>query len=172
MTIELNTKAIRGLTRLALPADDGYIYRLGVALYGFASLSSFMAELAHHMDPLVNRTELQARTGGEILSEFRKCVKKAKATKPAIGPIGRAAADMFQALNTRRSDIMHAYPITNQARQQILHRRLDKKNRYFEVTNEILEEFISKLHDVSSLLYDIRAIMKPELGDRAAAAKQ
>ncbi|AUG41391.1 hypothetical protein CXP47_16330 [Pseudomonas chlororaphis] len=172
MTIELNTKAIKGLTRLALPADDGYIYRLGVALYGFASLSSFMAELAHHMDPLVNRTELQARTGGEILSEFRKCVKKAKATKPAVGSIGRAAADMFQALNTRRSDIMHAYPITNQARQQILHRRLDKKNRYFEVTNEILEEFISKLHDVSSLLYDIRAIMKPELGDRAAAAKQ
>nr|WP_319528059.1 hypothetical protein [Pseudomonas laurentiana] len=79
---------------------------------------------------------------------------------------------MFQALNTRRSDIMHAYPITNQARQQILHRRLDKKSRYFEVTNEILEEFISKLHDVSSLLYDIRAIMKPLLGDRAAAAKQ
>jgi len=172
MTIELNTKAIRGLTRLALPADDGYIYRLGVALYGFASLSSFMAELAHHMDPLVNRTVLQARTGGEILSEFRKCVKKAKATKPAVGPIGRAAADMFQALNTRRSDIMHAYPITNQAKQQILHRRLDDKNRYFEVTNEILEEFISKLHDVSSLLYDIRAIIKPELGDRVPAAKQ
>ncbi|WP_312960802.1 hypothetical protein [Stutzerimonas nitrititolerans] len=79
---------------------------------------------------------------------------------------------MFQALNTRRSDIMHAYPITNQAKQQILHRRLDKKNRYFEVTNEILEEFISKLHDVSSLLYDIRAIMKPELGDRVPAAKR
>ncbi|WP_257645108.1 hypothetical protein [Pseudomonas putida] len=37
---------------------------------------------------------------------------------------------------------MHAYPITNQARQQILHRRLDEKNRYFQVTNEILEEFI------------------------------
>ncbi len=29
MTIKLNTKAIRELTRLALPADDGYIYRLG-----------------------------------------------------------------------------------------------------------------------------------------------
>ncbi|MGX1126556.1 hypothetical protein [Pseudomonas sp. HLS-6 TE3448] len=165
MTIELNTLAIRGLTRLALPADDGYIYRLGVALYGFASLSSIMAELAHHLDPLVNRTELQAKTGGQILSEFRKCVKKAKVTRPAVEPIGRAAADMFEALNTRRSDIMHAYPITNQARQQILHHRLDEKGRYFEVTNEIREEFISELHDVSSLLYDIRAIMKPELGD-------
>lgn len=61
MTIDLNTKAIRGLTRLALPADDGYIYRLGVALYGFASLSSFMSEVAHHLDPLVNRTVLQAK---------------------------------------------------------------------------------------------------------------
>lgn len=85
--------------------------------------------------------------------------------KPAVGPIGRVAADMFQALNTRRSDIVHAYPITNKARQQILHRRLDEKNRYFEVTNELLDEFISKLHDVSSKLYEIRAVMKPELGD-------
>ncbi|MGY8820037.1 MAG: hypothetical protein ACKVLM_11635 [Pseudomonadales bacterium] len=48
---------------------------------------------------------------------------------------------------------------------------MDKKNRYFEVTNEILEEFISKLHDVSSLLYDIRVIMKPELGHRVPDAK-
>ncbi|EPO7920307.1 hypothetical protein [Pseudomonas aeruginosa] len=165
MTIDLDTKAIRGLTRLALPADDGYIYRLGVALYGFASLSSFMSEVAHHLDPLVNRTVLQAKTGGDILSEFRKSVKKAKASKPAVEPIGRVAADMFQALNTRRSDIVHAYPITNNAKQQILHRRLDEKNRYFEVTNELLDEFISKLHDVSSKLYEIRAIMKPELGD-------
>ncbi|MDH4581101.1 hypothetical protein E8F20_04320 [Pseudomonas sp. BN415] len=165
MTIELNTKAIRGLTRLALPADDGYIYRLGGALYCFASLSSFMSEVAHHLDPLVNRTVLQAKTGGEILSEFRKSVKKAKASKLAVGPIGRVAADMFQALNTRRSDIVHAYPITNKASQQILHRRFDEKNRYFEVTNELLDEFISKLHDVSSKLYEIRAIMKPELGD-------
>ncbi|ENY79613.1 hypothetical protein C206_01397 [Pseudomonas putida TRO1] len=95
-----------------------------LALYDFAFLSSLMAELAHHMVPLENRTALQARTGGEILSEFRKCVKKAKATKPDAGPIGRAAADMFQALDTRRSDIMHAYPIADRARQQILHRRL------------------------------------------------
>ncbi|HCF2623337.1 hypothetical protein ACM7P1_11260 [Pseudomonas aeruginosa] len=165
MTIELNTESIRGLTRFALPVDDGYIYRLGVALYGFASLSSFMSEVAHHLDPLVNRTVLQAKTGGEILSEFRKSLKKAKFFKPEVGPIGRVAADMFQALNTRRSDFVHAYPITNKACQQILHRRVDEKNRNFEVTNELLDEFISKLHDVSSRLYEIRAIMKPEFGD-------
>ncbi|MDD0841172.1 hypothetical protein [Pseudomonas sp. Gutcm_11s] len=165
MTINLDTKAIRGLTRLALPADDGYIYRLGVALYGFASISSFMSEVAHHLDPLVDRTALQAKTGGIILSEFRNSVEKAKVCKPEVEPIGRVAADMFQALNTQRSDIVHAYPITNKARQQILHRRLDKKNRYFEVTNDFLDEFINKLHDVSSKLYEIRALMKPELGD-------
>ncbi|WP_409487841.1 hypothetical protein ACK1U3_17110 [Pseudomonas promysalinigenes] len=124
-----------------------------------------MAEVAHHMDPRVNRTELQAKTGGDILSGFRKSVKKAKDTIPAVEPIGRIAADMFQALNTRRSDIVHAYPITNDASQQILHRRLDKKNRHFDVTNELLDEFISKLHEVSLKLYEIRAIVKPELGD-------
>ncbi|XMB51481.1 hypothetical protein QQ999_09265 [Pseudomonas fluorescens] len=72
---------------------------------------------------------------------------------------------MFQALNTRRSDIVHAYPITDEANQQILHRRMDKKNRDFDVTNELLDEFISKLHEVSLKLYDIRDIVKPELGD-------
>ncbi|NTZ96947.1 hypothetical protein FCH79_16840 [Pseudomonas koreensis] len=41
----LNTHDIRGPTLLALPADDGYVYRLGVALYGFASISSFLAEV-------------------------------------------------------------------------------------------------------------------------------
>lgn len=89
MTTELNIHSIRGLTRLALPADDGYIYRLGVALYGFASLSSFMAEVAHHMDPRVDRTELQAKTGGHILDGFRASLKKAKKTLPAVGPRGR-----------------------------------------------------------------------------------
>lgn len=165
MTTELNIHSIRGLTRLALPADDGYIYRLGVALYGFASLSSFMVEVAHHMDPRVDRTELQAKTGGEILDGFRASLKRAKKTLPAVRPIGRVAADMFEALNTRRSDIVHAYPITDDANQQVLHRRLDKRNRHFDVTNELLDEFISKLHEVSVKLYEIRAIVKPELGD-------
>lgn len=165
MTTELNTHDIRGLTRLALPADDGYIYRLGVALYGFASLSSFMAEVAHHMDPRVDRTELQAKTGGDILDGFRKSLKRAGKTLPLVKPIGRVVADMFQALNTRRSDIVHAYPITNDATQQILHRRLDKKNRCFDVTNELLDEFISKLHEVSLKLYEIRDIVKPKLCD-------
>lgn len=165
MTFEIDSKAIRGLTRLALPADDGYIYRLWIALYGFASLSSFMAEVAHHLNPLVDRTTLEAGTGGAILGAFRNSVKIAKASVPEVGPIGQLAADIFEALNTRRTDIVHAYPITNPAGEQILHRRLDSKNRYFEVTNELLEEFIAKLHDVSGKLYEIRAIMKPELGD-------
>lgn len=92
MTTELNIHSIRGLTRLALPADDGYIYRLGVALYGFASLGSFMAEVAHHMDPRVDLTELKAKTGGQILDGFRTSLKIAKKTLLAVGPIGRVYA--------------------------------------------------------------------------------
>jgi len=42
---------------------------------------------------------------------------------------------------------------------------LDSKKRYFEVTNELLEEFIAKLHEVSVKLYEVLAIMKLELGD-------
>lgn len=165
MNIEDDIKAIRDLTRMALPADDGYLLRLGVALYSFASLSSFVAEITSHLDPTVNSTELQAKTGGEILKAFSKSVEIATANFPAIGPIGNAAAALFQELNLRRSDIVHAYPITNTSNAQILHRRLDRQGKYFEVTNDFLNSFISRLHDVSDQLYDIRKIVRPELGD-------
>lgn len=148
-----------------LPSDDGYLLRLGVALYSFASLSSFVAEIASHLDPTVNRTELQAKVGGEILGAFRKSVKTAKANVPAIDPIGQAAANLFEELNSKRSDIVHAYPITNTSEAQILHRRLDVKGKYFEITNEFLDDFISRLHDVSDQLYEIRKIVRPDLGD-------
>ncbi|QGM04817.1 hypothetical protein [Stenotrophomonas maltophilia] len=165
MTPEEKAKSIRNLTRMALPSDDGYLFRLGVALYSFASLSSFMTEIASHLDPNIDRTELQAKTGGEILNAFRSCLKNAKKDIPAIASPGQAAADLFQTLNSERSDIVHAYPITNGSGAQILHRRLDSKGKYFEVTNDFLDSFISRLHNVSSDLHAIRKIVKPELGD-------
>lgn len=83
-------KAIRNLTRIALPEDDGYLYRLGVALYSFASLSSFMAEIVGYLDPTVNVTELQAKTGGKILGAFTRAVSAAKAQIPAWGRLARS----------------------------------------------------------------------------------
>lgn len=163
MNTDVDFNAIRCLTRTALPDDDGYLYRLGVALYGFASLSNFMVEVAGHLDPTLSRTKLQAKTGGAILGAFRNRVKIAKERTPAVGDIGEAVADMFEVLNAERSDIVHAYPITNGAGAQILHRRLDEKGKYFEVTNEFLDGFISRLHDVSSKLYEIRSIAMPDL---------
>lgn len=165
MNAEVDTKAIRELTRLALPSDNDYLFRLGVALYSFASLSSFVAEIATHLDPSINKTDLTAKMGGEILKVFQQSVKAAKVTTPSIGPIGQTAADLFQALNSERSDIVHAYPITSTSGAQILHRRLDVKGKYFEVTNEFLDSFISRLHDVSEKLYEIRKIVRPDLGD-------
>lgn len=165
MSTDTNLTEIRKLTRLTLPDDDGYLFRLGIALYGFASLSSFMVELTNHLDPSVNRTELQAKTGGEILGAFRNRVKNAKKDCPDLGLIGQSAADMFETLNTERSDIVHSYPITNGAGAQILHRRVDSRGKHFEVTNEFMNEFISRLHNVSSKLYEMRRIVRPTLGD-------
>lgn len=165
MNTDIDLNAIKRQTRLALPSDDGYLFRLGVAQYGFASLSSFMTEVACHLDNSINRTELQATTGGAILDSFRQSVKKAEQGNSKIGSIGKSAADMFQILNTERSDFIHSYPITNGAQAQILHRRLDSKGKYFEVNNDFLDSFISRLGDVSSKLYEIRRIVRPDLGD-------
>lgn len=163
MNADIDLNAIKSQTRLALPRDDGYLFRLGVAQYGFASLSSFMTEVACHLDDSINLTKLQATTGGVILDSFRQSIKKAKQENPKIGSIGKSAADMFEILNTERSDFIHSYPITNGAKAQILHRRLDSKGKYFEVTNDFLDSFISRLDDVSSKLYEVRRIVRPDL---------
>ncbi len=47
----MNFDIIREQTRLSLPADDFYLYRLGVALYGFASITSFMIEIICRLVP-------------------------------------------------------------------------------------------------------------------------
>ncbi|MDT0359326.1 hypothetical protein RJO15_26310 [Herbaspirillum huttiense F1] len=164
MNAEDNFKIIRGLTRIALPIDNNYIFRLGTALYSFASICSFMVEVASHLDPTVNRTDLETKMAGKILERFREAVRAASVGVPTVEPLGAAVADLFEELNSQRSDFVHAYPITNNSDVQILHRRLDKANKYFEVTNEFLDGFISRIHDVSDQLYAIRKIMRPELG--------
>ena len=158
MDTNVDFTVIKNQTRLALPDDDNYLFRLGVALYGFASLSSFMAEIACRLNTDLDRQQVEEGTGGVILSNFRQAVAAAKKIDGNIGEIGRVAAEMFETLNTQRSDFSHAYPITSNG-IQILHRRKDSKGKYFEVTNAFLDDFISHLHDVSDKLYEIRSIL-------------
>ncbi|MBN3059396.1 hypothetical protein H4F35_06520 [Pectobacterium versatile] len=155
---ELNR--IKKQTRLALPDDDLYLYRLGIAIYGFASIASFMTEITSLLDEALNRTSLQAKMGGEILDIFRTSVRKVKSSSRTVYRIGIDTASLFEKLNTERSDFAHAYPITSKMGEQILHRRVDKKGKYFEVTNEFLDNFISDLHEVSSKLYEIRDLIR------------
>lgn len=157
--------SIKRQTRLALPEDDAYLFRLGVALYGFNSINSFMIEIICHIDDKQNQTKLFELESGKVLDEFRKTLSYVKKNKlfPAIYSDMSNAADLFENLNTERSDFIHSYPITNKKNEQILHRRKDNKRKYFEVDNIFLDNFISRLHDVSSLLYKIRAIVKPQL---------
>ncbi|WP_213781754.1 hypothetical protein [Caballeronia sp. dw_276] len=155
----LAVDAVRKQTRLALPDDDAYLYRIGVALYGFASLCSFMAEVACHLDKTLSRSEVEAGTGGAILSKFRASAKTVISSLPQVEPIAQNVVDMFSALNKERTDFVHAYPITNDTKAQILHRRKDAEDKYFEVTNEFLERFITRLDTVSDKLYEIRSIV-------------
>ena len=155
---------IKKLTRLALPSDNVYLFRIGVALYGFASINSFMCEVIAHIDDQYNHTLLQDKESGEILDIFRQTLKSLKPSKRLINTHGiiKEAADLFEQLNTKRNDIIHTYPITNKKGEQILHRRKDSKGKYFEVTNDFLDSFISQLHDVSSRLYKIRDLVRTE----------
>jgi hypothetical protein len=146
------------LTRLSLPDDDTYLFRLGTAIYGFASINSFMCEIISHINPEYGHTILQNKDSAQILNIFCSTLKNMKSAGRlvSIQQTMQEVADLFGDLNIQRNDIIHTYPITNNQGQQILHRRKDNKGKYFEVSNDFLDEFISRLHDVSIGLYKIR----------------
>lgn len=163
--MKIGISSIKKQTRLALPKDNTYLFRLGIALYGFNSINSFMTEIICHIDEKQNRTKLLDLESGKVLDVFRQTLKIIKSQKQhkEIYSVMNETANLFEQLNSERSDFVHAYPITNKRNEQILHRRKDSKNKYFEVDNDFLDSFISRLHNVSSLLYKIRQIVKPNL---------
>lgn len=163
--IEDSIKQIRSNTRVALPSDDGYIFQLGVALYGFAYVANFMTEVCQYLDPAnpTIRGDLQAKEAGKILDGFRQAAKKVKSTHPNAYSESQFAASLFENLNTRRSDIIHSYPITNSASEQTLWRTHSVKNKNFEVTIKFLDTFIADLEKTVDKLYAVRKIMGPNL---------
>lgn len=153
-------KRVRGLTRLALPESDAYLYRLGVCLYGFASVNSFLGEIICHLDPSQNRSRLTDMTSGRLLDRFKRTVslwEGADISSPAT-----RVQEQFSRLNTERSDFVHAYPITSDQGLQVLHCRKDSESKYLEVTVEFLDDFLSRLDKVSRDLYEIRSVALAE----------
>lgn len=147
-------QAIRKLTRVTLPVNDEYLFRLGVALYGFAWVTNFMVEVISHLDPCADRQTNSEQMAGDILKDFQSARKKW--TGAPIKKLALTAEKEFQSLNTDRSHFVHAYPITGVSGAQILHRRVDKKHKDFEITDAFLDDFISRLTRVSDALYAIR----------------
>lgn len=153
--------SIKATTRVALPAEDAYLYRLGVATYGFAYVTNFVLEITGYLEPGVDHTALRESTAGSILDRFRQAAKAWAG--PSIKPHAVQAGDGFQRLNTERSDFIHGYPITNGDGEQILYRSVDAKGKRFEVTSAFLDDFIARLELVVDELYAIRAIVRPGL---------
>ncbi|WP_016972082.1 hypothetical protein [Pseudomonas tolaasii] len=168
-SVEKDLDDIRRLTRIALPTSHRYVYSLGVVVYAFASVSGFMAEVLCYIDPLLDRNALEAKTGGQLARAFEQGLEKIKHSAPEAHAAGLIAHALFSTLNDERSDVIHAYPITNGDNQQILHRRLDeaqsrgKPPKYFEVTHEFMDNFIARLHQVNDHLYRIRSILRPDI---------
>lgn len=177
-SLEKDLADIRRLTRISLPESHRYVYCLGVAVYGFAWASSFMAEVICYMDPQQSRSELEAMMGGHLAGAFKHAVAKIEHSAPKAFAAGLRVGELFTTLNDERSDIIHSYPITSPTGIQILHRRQNplqpnrgkgkavttsKPAKYFEVTDEFLDNFIARLHQVNDDLYLIRSILRPDL---------
>ncbi len=154
-----NTNPIRSQFRVTLPEDGAYIYKLGVAIYSFASVNSFLCEIISTINPEeYNHTSLQDKTSGQILETFKVTTNRVKAENRlrSIHEVLDNVAGLFELLNNHRNDIFHAYPITGSSGTQILHRRKDAAGKYFEIKEELLDKFIHDTEVLSRLLYQIR----------------
>ena len=160
-----NINPIRSQFRVTLPEDDSYIYKLGVAIYSFASVNSFLCEIISTINPEeYNHTSLQDKTSGQILETFKVTTNRVKAENRllSIHEVLDSTATLFESLNNRRNDIFHAYPITGSSGTQILHRRRDAAGKYFEIEEELLDKFIHDTEKLSELLYQIRDATEQE----------
>lgn len=90
--------------------------------------------------------------GAGLRNAFRKAVEKAALSYPGVVAPGQLAADLFQTMNAERSDIVHAYAITNLEGEQILHRRKDSQGKYFEVTDVLLDSQLTLARGKSAAL--------------------
>ena len=79
---------LQGLPRLTLPDDSTYLVRLGIALYGFASLTSFLAEVTCHIDPRRGRMALEDKVAGKLITDFENSVNEIEEREPLVGKIG------------------------------------------------------------------------------------
>lgn len=160
-----NINLIRSQFRIALPEDDAYIYKLGVAIYSFASVNSFLCEIISTINPKeYNHTSLQDKTSGQILETFKVTTKRVKDENRllSIHEVLDRTATLFESLNNHRNDIFHAYPIIGSSETQILHRRKDAAGKYFEIKEKLLDEFIHNTEKLSELLYQIRNAIEQE----------
>jgi len=147
---------------VGLPGDDpkgnGYLFRLGLALYGFAWATGFMCEVITYLDPAANQTKIADRAPEDILRKF----KSSAAQRTDVDIAGEAAKILaeYKRLNEERNDFVHAFPVTGQGGNQVLQRRKDKHGKYFEVTNDFLDDFNCRLRLVTEALYAIREITR------------
>lgn len=156
----LDTSELRSANRLALPSSDSYIFRLGMALYGFAWISNFMIEIITQLDPRASNEELEKLTSGQIFNRFLRSVEEWSGSDISVP--SKSVAEEFGQLNSERNDIVHSTPITNSLEEQILLRRDDSKGKYLEITSEFMDGFIERLSLVSDSLYQIREIVEAE----------
>lgn len=145
----------RKLTRVALPEDDSYIVKLGIALYSFASVTTFLCEIiSYNLDKSINRAKLQELEAGGILKKLISV--DAKRPVDEITPDIDFVIAKYGEYKDARNDIFHANCITGSSGKQILHRtRKDGTN--FEVTEEYLNSFIGDFSEINNKLYKIRS---------------
>ena len=134
-------------TRQSLP-DKKYRELLGTAICVFNSNNGFIIENILRNDPSQCYTwyDLIDKTSGELLTPIKATITKNSNTN---------IANLFGQLLWERNRIIHSFRVTNENSEQVLHTK-NKMNVQYEITEELLMEFIKSNEKLSDMLHKFR----------------
>ena len=134
-------------TRQSLPPKE-YRELLGTAICVFNSNNAFVIEniLKNDDDDVYNWHELIDLTSGELSSPIKETITKNSNTD---------ITNLFSELIELRNRIVHSFQITSEDEEQML-RTKNKKHIQYNITKELLLDFICKNETLSTMLHKFR----------------
>lgn len=134
-------------TKQSLP-EKNYRELLGTAICVFNSNNGFIIEniLRNDQDDLYSWHELIDKTSGELQEPIKATITKNSNTE---------IATLFGELVSERNRVIHSFRVTNKNGEQVLYTK-DRNHTQYEITEDLLMEFIKKNDVLSSMLHSFR----------------
>lgn len=145
-----------------LPKLD-YTVLIGASIYCFDRCLSLTVELLNSQGyTYLNWWKLTDETAGVISNDVKNHLDDKSYINPKL-------YDDFNTLRHKRDRIVHAFPVTDNNKEQTLRTKIkgtdknkDDADRQFPITRDYMKDFIKQATDFEYRLNDVRDLMKDQ----------